>query len=535
MMLSHIPLPVSRRPNESANLPPIPRSLHAMNSPASDSAPTDTELITRSQAGERSAFAALVKRHQSAACSVAYSACGDFMASEDAAQEAFVLAWRRLQDLRDTGRFRAWVCGIARKLALSHLRRRTRRGEGVSADTLAEPIAETADPSDEAAAAEELAMLWQTLETLPANYRDPLVLFYREQQSVAAVASALELTEEVARQRLSRGRTLLRDAVTRRLESTLARTEPGATFTAGVMAVLPPVSASLPATAATGAKAAATGAWTLGTWVSGAVGLLGIWAALRYSRSSLVPAAVRRIYIWLTVAGVLVSVSLGALVAWIGANKGSPLIDAGLSPALVLAMAVLGCAGSFAAIAILGSRIMGKHFTEPTPSNRLGHRYVSQTRIAGLPLLSIAIGPAGTEKYGTARGWIAIGEFAYGFLAIGGVAVGSIAVGGICAGIFALGGTAFGMLAGGMIAAGYIGVGCLATGWQLAIGAVAAARELAVGAVAAASHQAAGLVAIAPTINETWLSHAEAFLPYVGWVSLLTLPAIVFLLRQTRK
>jgi RNA polymerase sigma factor (sigma-70 family) len=51
-------------------------------------------------------------------------------------------------------------------------------------------------------------ILLRALERIPETYRVPLVLFYREHQSVEAVAQNLELTEETVRQRLSRGRKL---------------------------------------------------------------------------------------------------------------------------------------------------------------------------------------------------------------------------------------------------------------------------------------------------------------------------------------
>jgi len=202
-----------------------------MNIPASDPLASDTELITRTLAGERHAFSALVTRHQGAACGVAYSVCGDFPASEDVAQEAFVSAWKQLGSLRETGRFRAWVCGIARQIALSQVRRRNRRGDRPTAVTPPESAADSASPREEAILAEESVLLWQILDRLPETYREPLVLFYREQQSVSAVATALELSEDAVKQRLSRGRALLREELANRIEGVLGRTSPGAAFT----------------------------------------------------------------------------------------------------------------------------------------------------------------------------------------------------------------------------------------------------------------------------------------------------------------
>ena len=111
------------------------------------------------------------------------------------------------------------------------------------------------------------------------------------------------------------------------------------------------------------------------------------------------------------------------------------------------------------------------------PVRRQGRRYRSEIVLFGLPLLHIALGPDGEERYGKARGIIAIGDVAVGWLALGGRALGLIAVGGVCAGLFAVGGLSLGVLAlGGLaiggLAAGGGAIGILAEGGG-AVGAVA--------------------------------------------------------------
>jgi DNA-directed RNA polymerase specialized sigma24 family protein len=56
-------------------------------------------------------------------CGIAYSILGDFAASEDAAQDAFLTAWRKFHDLREPDRLRAWLAQIARNSALGQRRR----------------------------------------------------------------------------------------------------------------------------------------------------------------------------------------------------------------------------------------------------------------------------------------------------------------------------------------------------------------------------------------------------------------------------
>ena len=107
-------------------------------------------------------------------------------------------------------------------------------------------------PAEEAVSREEESLVWQALERIPEAYREPLILFYREDRSVAEVAGALVLSEDAVKQRLSRGRGMLREQVAELVEGGLRRSRPGRRFTVTVMAGL--------AAHAAGAKTALAGA-----------------------------------------------------------------------------------------------------------------------------------------------------------------------------------------------------------------------------------------------------------------------------------
>lgn len=213
----------------------------------------DAELVDASLAGNREAFGQIVSRYQSLVCALAYSATGSLSQSEDLAQETFFAAWQHLAELRDPARLRAWLCGIARNHINSFLRAQGRepsqRAESLEANQ--EPSSSEPLPVERAISREEAEILWRSLERVPEIYREPLVLFYREHQSIEAVARDLELSEEAVRQRLSRGRKLLQEEVQAFVEGALAKTAPGTAFTVAVVGALP--------LAVTSAKAAAVG------------------------------------------------------------------------------------------------------------------------------------------------------------------------------------------------------------------------------------------------------------------------------------
>jgi RNA polymerase sigma factor (sigma-70 family) len=239
----------------------------------------DKELIEGSRQGDSVAFAGIVARYQSLVCAVTYNGTGDLALSEDLAQETFLAAWRDLASLRDATKLRAWLCGIARNLTRDHVRRERRDlSHGAQALDMAGGAAvDEPSPREALARTERETLMWGALAEIPETYRLPLILYYREGHSVRAMAEALELSEETARQRLSRGRRALKDQVARMVEDTLEETQPSEAFTARVLAAAPGV--AKPAAAGAGAMGTVIGAGLLASVGGVFVGILGGLAA----------------------------------------------------------------------------------------------------------------------------------------------------------------------------------------------------------------------------------------------------------------
>ena len=153
---------------------------------------SDVDLVAESLSGDRDAFGEIVERYQTLIASLAYCATGNVGQSEDLAQETFVSAWKQLAKLREPAKLRSWLCSITRFLVSKELRRQGHEPihEAESLDALDEWSAPEPLPPDHAISREELSLLWRSLERIPPAYREPLVLFYREHQSIEAVARA---------------------------------------------------------------------------------------------------------------------------------------------------------------------------------------------------------------------------------------------------------------------------------------------------------------------------------------------------------
>jgi RNA polymerase sigma factor (sigma-70 family) len=229
----------------------------------------DASLVDLCLTGDREAFGQIVSRYQSPICALAYSACGNVTRSEDLAQEIFITAWRKLRSLREPARFKAWLYGIARHLIHNAFRQHQRNpvAEVEFLEDAASAAPSGGEPDEQVISKEEETILWHVLSGLPEVYREPMVLFYRQNESVSAVADALSISEEAVRQRLSRGRALLNERVTKVVQNGLRQTGPATSFAMAVVAGLPALAA------ATTAKGALVG---MATTQSGkAAGILG--------------------------------------------------------------------------------------------------------------------------------------------------------------------------------------------------------------------------------------------------------------------
>lgn len=514
---------------------------------------SDSELVTASLVGNRDAFGLIVARYQSLLCALAYSATGSLSQSEDLAQETFVAAWKELASLREPAKLRSWLCRIARNLAHDALRR-----EGREPAHEAEPLDEIQEspcadplPSDRAISREEEAILWRSIERLPEIYREPLVLYYREHQSVLNVAAALNVSEDTVKQRLSRGRRLLEQQVMAFVEAALGRTGPGKPFTSAVLAALPASSASAQAAVAgvaalkggTTAKAAAIGG-VLGAMLAPPLGFLGNYIGYRIgldgAKSDRERAHFQSFHR-----------KLGAGLLGFFIVYGLLLILAEqfiLDHHMVLASWIVGLVLPFALMLLANGiywlRAPARFRAEievggvALSPGRPVWEHRSKFILLGQPLVHIRVGGGLTAAATPAKAWIAAGDLAVGRLfAMGGVAIAPVSIGGLAVGLLSFGGGAVGMITLGGLSFGGWAFGALAFGWQ-AFGGCAIAWNAANGGVAVAHDFALGGVARALQVNN-WAArsqmraslffyYAPQALRHLAWLNLLwVIPMLV--------
>jgi RNA polymerase sigma-70 factor (ECF subfamily) len=176
------------------------------------SAQEDERAVDLVLAGDVAAFADIVTRWQRPLVNLAYRFCRDRGRAEEMAQEAFVRAYRALGTWRRDSVFSTWLFAVASNVYRSEIRSQPR--PPLRLDEAADPI----DPRQIDGGledADERRLVRRALDTLPARYRDALVLFYFHDMDVASAARSLGLPAGTVKARLFRGRNLLRSKLAR--------------------------------------------------------------------------------------------------------------------------------------------------------------------------------------------------------------------------------------------------------------------------------------------------------------------------------
>jgi RNA polymerase sigma-70 factor, ECF subfamily len=165
--------------------------------------PSTAELVKAALAGEKSAFAEIVRRYERAAIVTAYSALGDFHVAQDAAQEAFVIAYQKLGKVRNPDSFGPWLLRIVRHRAMRL--RRARKVESIDVDCLEPAVAQPRDWM------EPYKEVVKQLTRLPEHERIVAVMRYVDGHSVNEIADLTGRPVGTVTKQLSRAVERLRN------------------------------------------------------------------------------------------------------------------------------------------------------------------------------------------------------------------------------------------------------------------------------------------------------------------------------------
>lgn len=175
----------------------------------------EPELIDRALAGDRSAFAELVRQNQDRLFASMMQVTGSPEEAEEVVQEAFIRAFIKLDTFQRNSQFFTWIYRIAFNSALTQRRKKKAR---VSLDQIREDngleVAGADDAVDEAMLRDErVTLVRRAIDTLTEEHRRILVLREMDEFAYEEIAEILEISIGTVRSRLSRARRQLKLAI----------------------------------------------------------------------------------------------------------------------------------------------------------------------------------------------------------------------------------------------------------------------------------------------------------------------------------
>src|SRR5262245_52012064 len=147
----------------------------------------DADLVLAARSGDRAAWAGIYDRYADRLHDFCWSVLRDRDEAADAMHDAFITAYRKLDQLRDPTRLRAWLFSIARNEALAHARKRSR---AVPTEEI-EVTAIGGAPEDVAEVSELRDLVWKGAAGLADRDRAALDLHLRQGLEGAALGEAL--------------------------------------------------------------------------------------------------------------------------------------------------------------------------------------------------------------------------------------------------------------------------------------------------------------------------------------------------------
>ena len=156
---------------------------------------------------DASAFERLVREHQHMVYCVALSFCKDSALAEDVAQEAFLKAYRSVDQMREPARLKTWLYSIARFTAIDWIRRRQREpvlglAEGAAKEIPERPAAESKE--------DRTVRVMDVIRGLQEDHREIMILRYVRGLSYTQIARETGTTAAAVGEKLSRIREIVR-------------------------------------------------------------------------------------------------------------------------------------------------------------------------------------------------------------------------------------------------------------------------------------------------------------------------------------
>ncbi len=184
---------------------------------------SDQDIIDQIRAGNSRRYALLVDHHKDRALTLACRLVGGKEEAEELVQDAFIRAFKSLDQFRGDAKFGTWFYRILYNLCMTKVTRRRGKPEQIDVDDkggLDNILVDTDEPSlDERLEEDELnELIADEINTLPEKFRSVVTLFYVQEMSYEEIVSVLNTPIGTVKTNLFRARNMLKERVLGRMK-----------------------------------------------------------------------------------------------------------------------------------------------------------------------------------------------------------------------------------------------------------------------------------------------------------------------------
>ena len=162
---------------------------------------SETILVQAASNGDSESFSRLCERYYSAIVAIAYSHLCDRNLAEDAAQEAFLVAFRDISRLKKASHFGRWLVKISRNIA-SDIAKATRRDKLIAIEDC-DSVSADKDEND------NVDVVRGIISELPVKIREAIYLRYYDKMSYRQISNMLGISQEAVNGRLRRAKKVI--------------------------------------------------------------------------------------------------------------------------------------------------------------------------------------------------------------------------------------------------------------------------------------------------------------------------------------
>ena len=181
---------------------------------------SDTELIEQTLAGDQSAYADLVKRHQRFVFTLAIRFAKNREDAEEIAQDCFVKAYRSLESFQRQSKFTTWLYSIVYTTAMTTLRKKRIATDSIDDEDTFIQVENKPGGYDENNVENKSRSFYlsQAIEQLLPDDATIITLFYKGEQSLEEIAQTMGIEANTVKVKLFRARQRLKDKLERNLK-----------------------------------------------------------------------------------------------------------------------------------------------------------------------------------------------------------------------------------------------------------------------------------------------------------------------------